>query len=218
MTTIEKAWGAGLLAIAIWGCGGSDASGDAVHRDAGTQTDAARTDADGGAAWGTDAPSLYVGEVADSDVLVAVLADATRARLFFCGGETDVASDTHWFNLTRDASSDLVAQDGDFGLNAQLEPAAVSGEYRVADQRYAFSSHKLQDGDLAGLYEGTGECGRLGLIVAPGKDLRAQGACVGGEHTPEQVNPILPISLQDGRIRVQAPGQADSVLLAPAGL
>lgn len=213
MKNFEKAWGAGLVAALVWSCG-SDADSEPAHtNDAGTQAESQWTDADGGVV-------RYVGEVQDADIRVAILSSATQARLFFCGGETNVESDTHWFNLPRDGAK-LESQEGEFGLNALFESAAVSGEYRVGTQRYTFTGRKLGVETLSGLYEGKGDCGRLGLILsqsAPGAEIFAQGACVGDGHTPEQVNPILPIASQDGSIRVQAPGQDDSLLLGAAGV
>ena len=213
MKNIERAWGAGLVAALLWSCG-SDADSEPAHTtDAGTHAESQETDADGGIV-------RYVGEVQDADIRVAILTTATQARLFFCGGETNVASDTHWFNLTRNGAK-VAGEEGEFGLNAQLEPAAVSGEYRVGTQRHTFTTRKLVPGTLSGLYEGSGDCGRLGLILsqsAPGAEILAQGACVGGGHTPEQVNPILPIASQDGSIRVQAPGQSDTLLLQAADI
>jgi hypothetical protein len=213
MKKIDKAWGAGVLAALLCSCG-ADADSEPAHtNDAGTQAEGQRTDADGGVV-------RYVGEVQDADIRVAILTSATQARLFFCGGETNVASDTHWFNLSRDGAT-LQSQQGEFGLNAHIESAAVSGEYRVGTQRYTFTSRKLGSDTLSGLYEGSGDCGRLGLILsqsAAGAEILAQGACVGDGHPPEQVNPILPIASQNGSIPVRAPGQEDTLLLEAAGI
>ena len=217
MTTIEKVWVAGLLAVGLWGCAESDDGSDAAHTDAGTKLGGEQTDADGGSDRDV---RRYVGEVDGTDIRVAILSDAQHVRLFFCGGERDVGGDTHWFNLTHDAA-EVQGEEADFGLNALLAPAAVSGEYRVGDQRHRFSSRLVAPGTLSGLFEGTGECGRLGLIVSqstPGGAIRAQGACVGPGHAPEQVNPILPIAAEGGRIRVQAPGGDGTLLLTAAEL
>jgi hypothetical protein len=70
------------------------------------------------------------------------------------------------------------------------------------------------------LWEGQGECGRLGLIVtqaSPTTKIQAQGACVGDGHQPEQVNPITPIASENGKVPVEAP-DGGKVLLAPATL
>lgn len=215
MRHIEQTLGAGLVALALFSCAESDSNSETSHADAGSKVDSARTDADGGESVGR-----FVGEVEDSDVRVAIVADDKRARLFFCGGEASVAEKTHWFNLSKDAD-ELEVEEGKFALRARFDGDAVSGEYAVGDERRAFSSKRVDKATLAGLYEGTGECGRLGLIVsqsAPKAEIEAQGACVGMGHTPEQVNPILPISAEDGKIRVKAPGRDDSLLLGAAGL
>lgn len=206
----HSTWMPGLIAAALCGCAGSGSSSETDHN--------AQTDADGGSASG-----VFVGEVEDSDVRVAVLLDDSHVRLFFCGGADSVADKTHWFNLTKDPGDVAVARaEDDAALSAAFDLDAVSGDYSVGGERHAYTAQRVAKGTLSGLYEGKGECGRLGLIVrqsAPNAEITAQGACVGNGHTPEQVNPILPLSSQDGKIRVRAPGQSDDdiLLLQAAG-
>ena len=214
MRELEKTWGgvwfAGLLLAA---CGDSHDSGKhSAEPDASVEMAAA--DGGGGEA-------RYVGEVEDSDVRVAVIADAERARVFFCGGDSSYASDTHWFGLDLDGDT-LDADDGAWHLHAERDGSGVHGDIEHADTAArSFSAAPVASDTLAGLYEGTGQCGRLGLIVAqtrPNAAVHAQGACVGSGHDPEQVDPIFPIALMHGGVQVQAPGEDAQPVLEPAGL
>jgi len=214
---IEKAWGAGLLALALCGCNEAEPDSEADHADADAGV---RADAQSAADGGSDSFNVYVGEVEDSDVRVAILSDDSHARLFFCGSASSVGDKTHWFNLARDSDT-IESEEAQFRVEAQFTAAAVSGEYKVGDETRSFSASKALRGTLSGLYEGKGDCGRLGLILiqrTPDADIEAQGACVGPGHAPEQVNPILPISLQNGSVRVEAKGQEDGIALQPAGV
>jgi hypothetical protein len=150
----------------------------------------------------------FVGAVEDSDARVAIVRGGTYMRLFFCGGPDSVASATQWFNL--DTNDDDVTITTPWQVSAHVASDAVTGQVTRDDGIVRnFSAKPIADGTLAGLYEGKGDCGRLGLIVTqPDKsaEVSTQGACVGDGHVPEQVNPILPVSLDEGTIAVQAPG------------
>jgi hypothetical protein len=178
----------------------------------------------GADAVGAAAEALrFVGEVADSDARVAVVTGAGKLRLFFCGGADSVAEATHWFNLDI-ADAGVVAIDAaPWKVNANVDSDGVSGELTRDDGVLRkFSAAPVVEGTLTGLYEGTADCGRLGLIVAQpskGGPINAQGACVGEGHVPEQVNPILPVAQDNGQIPVMTPGdEAATSLLQAAGL
>lgn len=49
----------------------------------------------------------WVGAVEETDVRVAMLAGAGRARLFFCGGAESYATATRWFNIEFDGGESL---------------------------------------------------------------------------------------------------------------
>jgi hypothetical protein len=205
-----------VLGMYSQGCGDdADGGGDSGPRADGK--DAARDDAaaapeadaghdeDGGAAAGT---TRWVGEVEGSDVRLGVVMDGgARARVFFCGGPSSFATSTRW--LIADVKSGGAFSFDDMGWRVSGEVAMdrVTGELAIGDEAgRAFSARPVQKGTLAGLYEGQSECGRVGLIVlhdSPTSAARGQGACVGPGHPPEQVSPILPITLEAGGIQVE---------------
>jgi hypothetical protein len=205
---------AALALLSGAGCsnsGGDDASGSAMH--SGTMADTGKPDAslrDSGALDGAVAtPVTWVGTVAGTDIaLGAVIADG-HARMFFCGGERTVARDTHWLQLELDAQGSFEdAADDGFSVQGQVQGATLQGHLKRPDQTTAaFTAEIAREGTLAGLYDGSDDCGKLGLIVRQGAVIdiaRAQGACVGPGHAPQQVNPILPIALgTDGAIAVE---------------
>jgi hypothetical protein len=169
-------------------------------------------------------PARFVGEVADTDVRVAVLSSDDRLRLFFCGGDESYETATRWFNLSHIDERELSFEDDGWRVEATLKPSGVSGTLaRDGEDTRDFSALPVEDGTLAGLYEGSGECGRMGLIVSQpsrGAEIRAQGACVGEQRLPQQVNPIAPVVAEAGKIRVHTPGgpNDETSLLAPASL
>jgi hypothetical protein len=185
--------------------------------------DAQQADSDASAP-DAQAPSeaeRWVGEVEDSDARVAVLAGAGRLRLFFCGGADSYETATHWFNRELEGDQLKFEEDG-WKIDAQLK-TTVTGTLERDGETHAFSAAPVKTGTLAGLYEGQGDCGRLGLIVLqPEKDDEpsAVGACVDQGRAPKQVNPITPIEAEAGKIRVQTPDGEDgaTTLLQPAAL
>lgn len=230
----RQIWGAGrcaaLALAAITGCGDTDHSATmAVNKDSGVH-DAAAGDA-GARDAGADTRRVLVGAVEGSDIAVGAVIVDRRARLFFCGGASSYASATHWFPLVdldadddADAGFDQTGTDG-FALRGSLVGPTLRGELtREGELPAKFSADLVQDGTLAGLYEGMSDCGRVGLIVTqarPKDPARAQGACVGPGHLPQQVNPILPVTLAaDGTIGVELvmdDGKQDARVHAAAG-
>jgi hypothetical protein len=151
---------------------------------------------------------VFVGELEGSDVKLGAVVATGRARLFFCGGPTSYAERTRWLEVELDERARFELDQDDWHVRGQLVGTSLSGELEhAAAAAAAFDAELARRSTLAGLYEGTADCGRVGLIVSQrDQDAPAagQGACVGPGHAPEQVNPILPISLQDdGSIRVE---------------
>jgi hypothetical protein len=149
--------------------------------------------------------------------------DGLQARIYFCGGDETLEQATHWFNINRtDFSGDVVMADKAFELRARFSDDAVTGEVTYdTDGPHAFASELVASNTLTGLYEGFDSCGRLGLIikqVGPGNILSGQGACIASGKPPEQVNPITPLAVQDGKVTVNAPDKDATLDLKLANL
>jgi hypothetical protein len=173
---------------------------------------------DAGEDASTPALRYWVGAVEDSDIRLAVREESDRARVFFCGGPSSYASATRW--LVRELAADggfVIDEDGWQG-SGKLSDDEIAGELKLGSEPSRdFSATPVREGTIAGLYEGLSDCGRIGLIVTQASEDDAptgQGACVGPGHPPEQVNPILPIALDAGEIRVEAGGVESSVRAA----
>ena len=158
---------------------------------------------------------VFVGELGGSDVKLGAVVAGGRARLFFCGGPTSYAEQTRWLQVELDDRARFELDADDWHVRGQLVGGSLSGELEQgAAAPGDFTAELARTSTLAGLYEGTADCGRVGLIVSQRDEdapATGQGACVGPGHAPEQVNPILPIALEDdGSIRVEV--QADGAL------
>lgn len=194
-----------VLAITA-GCGDDDSTAMRAVR-AGTATDGGARD--GGDRDAGNAARVLVGAVEDSDIALGAVVAGDRARMFFCGGPSSYARATHWLQLELDADGSFAhVEDDGFEVAGRVRGNRVSGELdRPGDASAAFSAELVRAGTLAGLYDGEDDCGKLGLIVREGVSggpERAQGACVGAGHAPQQVNPILPVGLDaDGSIPVE---------------
>ncbi|HKU41887.1 MAG TPA: hypothetical protein VJR89_27205 [Polyangiales bacterium] len=158
----------------------------------------------------------WVGAVEDSDIRLGVAEQGERARLFFCGGPKSYETSTRWVvvDLAADGGG-FELDDGDWQIAGTLGDDALRGKVRIGsgDAR-SFAARPTSDDTLAGLYEGMADCGRVGLIVTQAErsdEPTGQGACVGTGHPPEQVNPILPIALQNDAIGVEIGGREASV-------
>jgi len=111
-------------------------------------------------------------------------------------------------------------------VDASFAASAVHGSATLGDSgTLGFSAVPVVSGTIAGLYEGTGTCGKIGLIVTQASQAdapSAQGACIGTGLNPSvaQVNPLLPLArASDGTIEVTVgndPPVAVQAALAPA--
>jgi hypothetical protein len=205
----RRTWALGALLLALETCCACSSASDAQANGA------SAPDAGSG-----EALRSFVGTVDDSDARVAVVTDGYRARLFFCGGDQSFMTGTKWFDgldVSENATSLSV---GGWHVQAMISKQGVSGEVRGTDAvSRTFGADAVDRKTLAGLYEGAGMCGRLGLIVTQASELdepQAIGACVSEGHEPQQVNPILPLSDRGG-VHVSSPAD-DEVVLMPAGL
>lgn len=167
---------------------------------------------------------VLVGEVEDSDVRVGVLADATRLRVFLCGGPSSYASATHWLRAELDDDGAFDFQTDQLELRGSLVDGVLEAELTRGEESARVRAERVRADTIAGLYEARAECGTVGLIVTqdePDTQPTAQGACVGEGHLPDQVNPIKPISLErDGTIAVEVvrDSEATRADLSPASL
>jgi len=198
-----------VVGLFTHGCGddadGGKDTGRASGKDASIGDGATPTDDDAGAPAGL---TRWVGEVEDSDVLLGVVVDeGARARVFFCGGPSSFASSTRWVLTEVDGDGAFSFEDTGWRVRGEIGANRIRGRLEIGDDAgQDFSAAPIRAGTLAGLYEGQAECGRVGLIVLqdrPSSPPRGQGACVGPGHLPEQVSPILPITLDAGAIAVE---------------
>jgi hypothetical protein len=149
--------------------------------------------------------------------------------VYFCGGNATYPKITHWLNgVVVDPKSNTLAQPGaagDWSVDGQLGDAGATGTATSADgTKLTFHAALVKDGTIAGLYEGEGPCGKVGLIVSQSSAQAmpsGQGACIGSSaaHLVEQVNPIMPIArAADGTIAVTIVGAAAELHLSRAVL
>ncbi len=203
--------------MALWAAGCGDGTAPAGRGDGGSRhiADARRV-----------TPLRWVGAVEETDVRVAVLAGPGKARVFFCGGTESYADATRWFNVFYDGGEHLEFEEDAWKIHAHLTLGGLVGEVELGDgvTRSVLADEIVEPSTLAGLYEGTADCGRLGLIVTQAtKDAppTAQGACTNSTGNPPlQIQPIAPLTSEAGKIRVRTPGGGGdaTLLLQPAAL
>jgi hypothetical protein len=203
MRFVSVVW-IGLLAGApAFGCNGDDADDEMPSGGAGK----------GGAEDGK--VRLMVGELTGSDVKFGVIATEEKARLYFCGGPDSVEDSTRWLVVPLEEDGSFEFEDESWRLRGQMDSAELSGEVERVDGKGKggdFLAELIDSDTVAGVYEGTDQCGKVGLIVTqptPDDEATGQGACVGAGHDPEPVGVILPIEVdEDGMIEVEL-GEGD---------
>lgn len=142
-------------------------------------------------------PSVWVGAVQGTDAKVA-LADRNGAvELFFCGGPDSYATKTHWFAEGALLADRFSFTSGDWTVEGAVSEGGVSGSVQAAfDVPADWTAAAVDPATIAGLYEGSAPCGKLGLIVTQPTaedEPTGQGACLQVEDervTVEQVNPV----------------------------
>src|SRR5262245_53558830 len=172
---------------------------------------AAANGVDAGDAGSQGLTQVLVGALSNSDVKVGVIATPQRARLFFCGGPESYEQMTRWVVVEVDRDAAFELEDDGWRISGQFERENLAGTLeREGEESSEFAARRVDPDTTAGLYEGMDRCGRVGLIVtqsSPTDTASAQGACVGPDHLPEQVNPILPVAQEDdGSIEVELAG------------
>jgi hypothetical protein len=196
----------GLIALAAftWGCAGKDPSPDVPHTSTPTR--------------------VFVGGVAGTDAQVGIVASSVRARFYFCGGATSYLTLTRWMPVDFADASDITTQLDGLELEASLDGADAKGTIRERDgTSHLFGATEVAPGTVAGLYDATSPCGKVGLIVSqtsPSAPAAGQGACVGGDGpapSVRQVNPILPLSRDaNGAIEVVVDGSEEKAVVRAA--
>jgi hypothetical protein len=171
-------------------------------------------------------PLIFVGQVEGSDARVGVVATDHNARIFFCGGAATYKEMTHWLLSVPIDAHGAVSHPVDtagWAVEGQVAHTGASGMVTVSGgSTFTFHAAPVAHGTIAGLYEGAGPCGKVGLIVtqgSAGETPTGQGACVpaSGHADPEQVNPIRPIArTADGMIPVVVDGAQVLVHPEPA--
>jgi len=173
---------------------------------------------------------VFVGQVAENDARVGIVATAHHARLFLCGGPTSYSSATHWFSLDLTPSAQIAAEGGttgSFSVAGHIGPTSAGGTLTLPDgSTLTFQASPVSTGSLSGLYEADAPCGKAGLIVAEATSqspATGQGACIppptsGSPASPIlQVTPVEPIArAADGSVRVSVDGQEIALIAAKA--
>jgi len=178
-----------------------------------------------------DAPGalrFFTGTLDGTDARIGVVAAEHHARLYFCGGDSTYTTLSRWVPAAVAASGQLLpdtAAETSWVVEGTLASSAVDGSLRPDDaSAYQFRAERVDERTIAGLYEGTSPCGKVGLIVSqssPEESPVAQGACITstGDGTADvhQVNPVAPLTrAADGTIAVQVAGTSETLRLTPA--
>jgi hypothetical protein len=143
-------------------------------------------------------PRVWVGEIVDTDVKVALADKGGGAMvLFFCGGDDSYVTSTRWFLEGVLRAQPFSFTEGDWRVEGAIEASLARGS--VSSDLFpsrSWAATSIDSSTIAGLYEGSAPCGKLGLIVtqpSPKAEPRGQGACLrveDGRAVVEQVNPI----------------------------
>jgi hypothetical protein len=143
------------------------------------------------------APQVWIGEVQDTDVKVALADRKTSVALFFCGGNDSYAGSTRWFAEGASLEHAFSFKSGAWSVDGAVDGAVARGNVQIdTNDPEPWITRAPDAGTLAGLYEGEAPCGKLGLIVTqqrPQDSPTGQGACLrvdGDSVVVEQVNPV----------------------------
>ncbi|HEX3771237.1 MAG TPA: hypothetical protein VHV30_10250 [Polyangiaceae bacterium] len=175
-----------------------------------------------GAGGGAGAANVFVGNVAGTDAQVGIVAGASQAVLYFCGGDGSYETKTHWIPsaAVSGAAFSAASDPGGWSISGTLGDAGASGSVVMGDGgTFAFSATPVAAQTIAGLYKAIGPCGTIGVIAtqaSPGDTPAIQGACLPASGSSmgsvEQVNPVMPIQrATDGTIAVSVGGSTVAV-------
>jgi hypothetical protein len=164
---------------------------------------------------------MWVGDVANSDVVMAAASSKQLATVFFCGGPSSLVEGTHWFSNIAPISGAFSAVASAWRVEGSESTGRLEGSISdgAGDSR-VFAARSVAAGTLAGVYDASAPCGHVGLIVRQDTSAdtpSAQGAClrlVNGVARVEQVNPVLPLARDSSfGIRVSVASDPDSTLI-----
>jgi hypothetical protein len=215
-----------LFALAATAGCSNDGSGRSTRpTDAADHADARGPSGDAG---GTTSLRFFTGTVEGTDARIGVVAAKHHARLYFCGGDSTYTMLSRWVPATIDSSGNLTpdpAAEMGWVVTGTISSDAVDGSLRPGDAAsYRFHAAPVADGTIAGLYEGTSPCGKVGVIVSQGSSGEspvAQGACItssgSGSADIHQVNPVGPLERDaDETISVEVSGTSETLRVTPA--
>jgi hypothetical protein len=141
--------------------------------------------------------SVWVGAVQGTDVNLALVDRMGAVELFFCGGPASYATKTRWFAEGALRADPFSFTSSGWTVEGVVREEGASGSVQAAGDAPAdWTAAATDPATIAGLYEGSAPCGKLGLIVTQPTaedEPTGQGAClqVDGERiTVEQVNPV----------------------------
>jgi hypothetical protein len=172
-------------------------------------------------------PTVFTGQIEGTDARVAAVATATHARLYFCGGDSSYETLSRWVPADIGKSGALAPDEASamgWVIQGTLRDGVLSGSLVAGDAgSYSFDAKPVDDRTLAGLYEATSDCGKVGVIVSQPstKDTpQAQGACISNGTVDvdiHQVNPVTPL-VKDakGAIRVTVEGITGEISVVAA--
>jgi hypothetical protein len=150
---------------------------------------------------------VYVGNVAGTDALLAVVVDGEEVVAYVCGGPSSFETHSRWFRApvgdTRERAINL-ENDG-LSLVGSLEGSVARGELREPDGTIRSWTAAALHGGLAGLYAAEDEGCMTGVIVGEsedGADPPAQGTWCNAAGVRAQVTPLQPILLQKNGLEV----------------
>jgi len=125
----------------------------------------------------TDA-TVYVGSVAGTDALVALVVEGTRVTAYTCGGEDGWQALTAWLDGELLEGRRVALGDGwGLELTGELADGAWSGTLVVQHRRFAWQATPVPADHPAGLYRLASTTREAGLIVA--HDLTTAGVYYG---------------------------------------
>jgi hypothetical protein len=148
-------------------------------------------------------PGVWVGEVEDSDIKVALAERDGNFTLFFCGGDDSFMTNTHWFAEDALPNAAFSFTDGGWSVNGAVKKGVASGSVQTeTDTARGWTAARVDPTTIAGLYAGVAPCGKLGLIVTQATaddEPSGQGTCLRLEASGmivEQVNPVRLVQLR----------------------